>query len=171
MVQIVMTNTSFALSEQILLDNIAITYPGYVEIGSSASQLTGCPSGADPAGSTTSNAVAIASISNAVLGAWVPTNVANGVLTLDWAASAFYSFAPTNAAFTVTTTNNPSTPRWMELQFTTPVNSVPTVSWPAGVTWTAQIEITSNMVYLIALKYLGGSTFLAVPVGGVNAPL
>jgi hypothetical protein len=44
MVQIVETNTIF--SQQIILDNIAITYPGYVEIGSSASQLTGCPSGA-----------------------------------------------------------------------------------------------------------------------------
>jgi hypothetical protein len=131
MVQIVETNTIF--SQQIILDNIAITYPGYVEIGSSASQLTGCPSGAvattdtrylaaltnvaafDPAGAaavvqTNLNAVGATQAVNTATISVLTTNTATlayvvGVSNGAIAVSAAAITAATNGLVTASVTN------------------------------------------------------------------
>ncbi|MEI6413888.1 MAG: hypothetical protein WCP34_06445 [Pseudomonadota bacterium] len=114
---------------------------------------------------TNAQAIAVANTAQiaALFGAWYPTNTVSGTLTLDWATSAFFSFAPTNASYTVAITNTPSAPRVMQLLLTTPTNVIPAISWPAGATWSSQLDITSNRTYFVCVIYDGGA-YALVPL-------
>ena len=107
---------------------------------------------------------AAAAVSNVVAGTWSNAVVTGNTLTLDWSAGRFRSFAPTNASYTVAVTNTPAPPpAVMELLLTTPATTLPTISWPAGLSWSAQLDMTSNRTYMVCLIWDGGA-YVAVPL-------
>jgi len=115
--------------------------------------------------SVSNNTAMLVAVSNATIGVWSNAVVTGDTVWLDWSISQTWRIDVTNLAFTIDCTNTPFAfaPQRMKVQLLTPTDATPSFSWPTNISWSSQVDVTSNRVYNILLEWDGwryvGATF------------